>query len=464
MDNEKIERLRERMLQCAVCMDEYRDPRILPCHHTLCFDCVFNVVNSSSASGRLFKCPQCRSDVFVPPGGIGDLPINFYITSLQDELGAKGYTAPCFICDRDWLAAQFRCMDCDIDICRFCIHAHRLKTHRDIPKIIRIETSPSNTQQASIIMCDDHADELMQMFCTKCSKSICITCSVSTHKHHTIIPLNTKLKESKSFLQMQVDTLTLEKRKAVKTAECLKTAKNEALITFNRSRLALDAVHNKACEMIRKKRFEIEMELRDSKDKQVKCIDKALNDFTVYTKEIDRGLAFLLDLLDEDMCLEVLDSYKEFSHQLDAVRRDVTSNHVRVDQSKFSPKRTSQIFDFNFGVFRSLYHFGNLGYLYTREFCLSVHPKTLELSKHHQGLSYIISSRPVRYFIQFMLSFLFWQFIFFLCDFTGIFNLVAGVILAISTFSWEFVYVHVQHIQNLFKICSSYFLNSVTTS
>lgn len=90
MDNEKIERLRERMLQCAVCMDEYRDPRILPCHHTLCFDCVFNVVNSSSASGRLFKCPQCRSDVFVPPGGIGDLPINFYITSLQDELGAKG--------------------------------------------------------------------------------------------------------------------------------------------------------------------------------------------------------------------------------------------------------------------------------------------------------------------------------------------------------------------------------------
>ena len=90
MDLEKIERLRERLLQCAVCMDEYKDPRILPCHHTLCFECIDSVVKSSSATGRFFKCPQCRSDVCVPRGGIVHLPINFYIISLQDELGTRG--------------------------------------------------------------------------------------------------------------------------------------------------------------------------------------------------------------------------------------------------------------------------------------------------------------------------------------------------------------------------------------
>ena len=90
MDSEKVERLRERLLQCAICMDEYKDPRILPCHHTLCFECIASVVQSSSISGRFFRCPQCRYDVCVPRGGVGDLPINFYILNLQDELGTKG--------------------------------------------------------------------------------------------------------------------------------------------------------------------------------------------------------------------------------------------------------------------------------------------------------------------------------------------------------------------------------------
>ncbi|KAH9499215.1 hypothetical protein Btru_004463 [Bulinus truncatus] len=392
MDSEKIERLRERMLQCAVCMDEYRDPRILPCHHTLCFDCIVNVLNSTSATGRLFKCPQCRSDVFVPPSGIDALPINFYITSLQDELGTRGYTAPCVSCERDWLVAQFRCLDCDIDICRFCIHAHRLQSHTDIPKIIRIETSSSNIQQASLMMCPEHSDELMQMFCTKCNKSICISCSVTSHKQHNIVPLSSRLKESKSFLQMQVDNLTSEKRNAIKTAESLRATKSEALIKFNRSRHALDAAHNKACEVIRKKKFEIELELKQSKDKQVKSIDKALSDFAQYSKEIDRGLAFLLDLQDIDMCLEVIDTYKEFSHHLDTVRRNVTSNHIRVDQSNYSPVGSSQVYDFNFGLSRNFYHFGNLGNLYAKRFCLSINLKTLELKKHHKCLIQIVET------------------------------------------------------------------------
>ena len=91
MDEDKLERLRERLLQCAVCMDEYKDPRILPCHHTLCFECIENVLHSNASASRIFfRCPQCRTDVYVPRGGITDFPINFYIISLQDELGIKG--------------------------------------------------------------------------------------------------------------------------------------------------------------------------------------------------------------------------------------------------------------------------------------------------------------------------------------------------------------------------------------
>ncbi|KAL4222396.1 hypothetical protein ACF0H5_018435 [Mactra antiquata] len=55
MEHEKIERLRDRMLQCPICMDEYKDPRILTCHHTVCLSCLLDYVHASSTSGRLFR-------------------------------------------------------------------------------------------------------------------------------------------------------------------------------------------------------------------------------------------------------------------------------------------------------------------------------------------------------------------------------------------------------------------------
>ena len=54
-EQEKLERLRDRMLQCPICMDEYKDPRILTCHHTVCLNCLLDYVHASSSSGRMFR-------------------------------------------------------------------------------------------------------------------------------------------------------------------------------------------------------------------------------------------------------------------------------------------------------------------------------------------------------------------------------------------------------------------------
>ncbi|GFN84113.1 tripartite motif-containing protein 56 [Plakobranchus ocellatus] len=427
MDSEKVERLRERLLQCSVCMDEYKDPRILPCHHTFCCSCIESVVQSSSSTGRIFRCPHCRSDVCVPNGGIKDLPINFYIISLQDELGSLGYSGKCDVCKRDWLVAQFRCIDCDLDICRFCIHAHRLETHTEPPKILRVESQRNTNQYTSCHICAEHPDETQQLFCTTCKQAICIRCSCSGHKQHSVIPLSVKLQESQVYLQKKLDKLTSEKRKVSKAGKDLERARANVEELCDRCMLAVDAEAHRACETIMNKKSQIVKEILLSEKKQLSDIDNALKDFKAYVQRIERGMAFLSDLQDSDICLEVVDTFKIFSQKLKTSRNDFVSNHIKIQEHQFLPSNWSHMFSVNFGHSRKFFHFGTLGALSVKNLCLSIDPKKLDIVLKPRVIIRVLKSSMFKKILQFFAVFLFCQLLFYISDVTGMFDTIALV-------------------------------------
>lgn len=49
----------EEMLTCTVCRDIFKDPRQLPCGHSMCMHCLENMRDHSS--DLPFRCPDCRS-------------------------------------------------------------------------------------------------------------------------------------------------------------------------------------------------------------------------------------------------------------------------------------------------------------------------------------------------------------------------------------------------------------------
>lgn len=48
----------EEMLTCPVCRDIFKDPRQLPCGHSMCMGCLENMMDHSS--DMPFRCPDCR--------------------------------------------------------------------------------------------------------------------------------------------------------------------------------------------------------------------------------------------------------------------------------------------------------------------------------------------------------------------------------------------------------------------
>lgn len=51
----------DEMLTCPVCRDIFKDPRQLPCGHSMCMGCLENLMDHS-ADAPLFRCPDCRAD------------------------------------------------------------------------------------------------------------------------------------------------------------------------------------------------------------------------------------------------------------------------------------------------------------------------------------------------------------------------------------------------------------------
>ncbi|XP_074154204.1 tripartite motif-containing protein 59 isoform X2 [Sminthopsis crassicaudata] len=81
----------EEELTCSICYSIFEDPRVLPCSHTFCRNCLENVFR---ASGNFYpwrairfslKCPNCRSTIDIPPPGIESLPINFALRAIIEK-------------------------------------------------------------------------------------------------------------------------------------------------------------------------------------------------------------------------------------------------------------------------------------------------------------------------------------------------------------------------------------------
>ena len=107
-------------LQCAVCLDLYRNPRILPCSHILCHECAERLFNNNFVT-----CPVCRENCYVS-GGLDALPqvktlvniIQRYQNGGSDEPLAADVCGeqdqPCNLCRGTPKKAIRRCLDCKV--------------------------------------------------------------------------------------------------------------------------------------------------------------------------------------------------------------------------------------------------------------------------------------------------------------------------------------------------------------
>nr|XP_039272513.1 RING finger protein nhl-1-like [Styela clava] len=120
----------EQLLTCPVCLDRFKQPKILPCQHTFCLrPCLQNLVTA-----RSIRCPECRSTHLLPRNGINGLPNNLTIVKFLDLPTQRSSPKEivCQECGKKSCEPE-KCNHCEKLLCENCLtkHSHILKQDLD---------------------------------------------------------------------------------------------------------------------------------------------------------------------------------------------------------------------------------------------------------------------------------------------------------------------------------------------
>ena len=182
----------EKEITCAICHCRYKDPKVLPCCHFYCKDCILKPAGAADLL-KPFSCPECRAECKIPQTGVDDLPTAFFINRMKEKFArleqAFGKVESlCELCCEGKPDAF--CHQCGKFLCSNCEESHqRMKAlfpnHKTTPlaELKLHEAKQMFDRQVCLKNCDAH-DEPLKVFCFDCKCLICRDCTVRDHNGH----------------------------------------------------------------------------------------------------------------------------------------------------------------------------------------------------------------------------------------------------------------------------------------
>ncbi|XP_063159007.1 E3 ubiquitin-protein ligase TRIM56 [Candoia aspera] len=190
------ETLSSGFLTCSICLEPYCQPKILPCLHTYCQDCLRKLLDGSKQE---LQCPECRERVPLP-AGVEGLKTNFLINGLLALVPpVENSRATCSLCpligQEAGSVAVSHCLDCADNLCQACARGHRCSrlTHNHL--IVDMEGYCSGRYSEEVwkrqaAQCKEHQGEGLQYFCIPCAATLCRECRLGPHLQHPCLSLS----------------------------------------------------------------------------------------------------------------------------------------------------------------------------------------------------------------------------------------------------------------------------------
>ena len=70
-----------KMLECPVCFEKMCQPKLLPCGHTFCIDCLNQIAQNNRQRNKI-DCPNCRKSHNLPENGVNGFNNNYTLIEL----------------------------------------------------------------------------------------------------------------------------------------------------------------------------------------------------------------------------------------------------------------------------------------------------------------------------------------------------------------------------------------------
>ena len=184
----------EKEITCSICQEHYTQPKVLPCLHYYCKQCILKL-SPIIGQDKPFCCPECRKEACLPGENEDKLQTAFFVNHFKalydkQERALSKEEFKCEMCTSSQVKAEAFCRQCGMFVCGECIKSHqRMKVLFDGHEILSLDEVKKAsakdvlTQNPSAKKCQLH-DELLRMFCFDCNRLICRDCTVKDHRDH----------------------------------------------------------------------------------------------------------------------------------------------------------------------------------------------------------------------------------------------------------------------------------------
>ena len=182
---------------CKLCLKPFNDPRILPCLHSFCKECLEKEVEKAGTEQDC-RCPasKCKQSFKLPRGSVISLPRNLHLSSNVEVANYQakvsgGAHASCESCDDSTSGpAVMFCIECRELLCQLCTDFHRRVRKTKQHKLI--DVGEKSVGEVAVHMkpkqfyCTEmkHEEEVLRFYCETCQQLICRDCIVIEHKDH----------------------------------------------------------------------------------------------------------------------------------------------------------------------------------------------------------------------------------------------------------------------------------------
>ncbi|XP_071817044.1 uncharacterized protein [Apostichopus japonicus] len=220
-----MEGLTENFFNCPVCLDQFNEPKLLPCLHRYCNDCLRKFIQTSH--DRTIECPLCKQRCCIPKDGLDDFKTDFHMKSMLEFIELhksfeKKDLKQCVSCLKDVVCSAY-CFRCRDFLCNECYKVHisnKMFTDHQ-PSTLKLENMAAKnlTMEEIAAMTEDprchfHVKEPAKLCCGTCqNEPVCLVCTHGKHKGHDLIDVNDLAQKERKLLNQNLAELSKHKTK-----------------------------------------------------------------------------------------------------------------------------------------------------------------------------------------------------------------------------------------------------------
>ena len=257
----------EDVCQCSVCLERYSDPRMLPCRHCFCKECLEDLLNVRPQGGKIslnhdiqIVCPNCREICkFENEKILSSLPKNLHLSQVIDLPSERSpqndeginYDEICILSDEMLEVCSFckatptitrprsetgfvKCSTCCKLYCGACLkQKHNVNNERVGSAVSKHKLMIWKfTKEGDLSLCCEDHKYVLKYYCNNCKKVSCIDCCLAFHRQHEIHTLDFTAYVIRENLKADVE----EAKKRIEGIEKLKNNYGRLLTTVKNSK------------------------------------------------------------------------------------------------------------------------------------------------------------------------------------------------------------------------------------